>query len=102
MKILAYLLAVVATQAMAPLAVWWISEASYKSRSLSGSAEDWLSIITLLIGASGLVLGGRGVYLTILRIRPWLAAAFTTLVWTPLLLAAAVYGYAFLVFLSWA
>jgi len=102
MRLLAAFLALVATQALPPFAIRWISTASYESHSLSGAAEDCLTIATLLVGASGLAIGGRGIYLTIVRLRPWLAGLLTALVWAPLVLSAAVYGYALLVFRSWA
>ena len=102
MKLVATFLALLATQMLPPFAMDWISEASYKTRSISDRTEDWLTIAALLLGASGLFIGGRGIFLTVVRLRPWLAALLAALVWTPLVLSAAVYGYAFLVFRYWA
>ena len=102
MKILAYFVAVAVTQVIPLPAIEAISRTSYTTQSLSQNAEDWLTIATLLVGAFGLFLGGRGVFFTVSRLRPWLAGSLTAFVWTPLLLSAAVYLYAFLVFRSWA
>ena len=62
MKTIGYLVLVAVTQAVPPLALVRLSHAWSGSHSISIAAVDRLTVPILLIGASGLVLGARGIY----------------------------------------
>ncbi|MGD8277642.1 MAG: hypothetical protein PVH00_06430 [Gemmatimonadota bacterium] len=102
MKVVAYLVLLLASQAVPPLAFGWIGNALYGSHSISTATADRLTIAVLIIGASGLVVSAAGIHWSSLHIRPRVARLSAVgFLLLPTITAATCF-YALLVSRSWA